>query len=189
MLTGRARLATAALILTPVLIYQGLNDQSQKTSNIPEPSPAHQQSDFYIIDATIDDYGVTGQLKQKLQTSQLEHHPQLQQVLTVAPLLTLFATDREPVTLSSLSGLMSDQQDIISLVGSVRVQDHPDSQKANIMTTESLMIYPDKGFAETDKKVTLTNKMGSTNGVGMKTTFDTRTIELRSQVKGIHNVN
>ncbi|WP_432470695.1 LPS export ABC transporter periplasmic protein LptC [Amphritea sp. HPY] len=189
MLTGRARLATAALILTPVLIYQGLDDKSQKSSDVPEPSPAHQQSDFYIIDAAIDDYSVTGQLKQKLRTSQLEHQPQLQQVLTVEPQLTLFATDREPVTLSSLSGVMSDQQDIVNLAGSVTIQDHPDSQEANIMTTESLMIFPDKGFAETDKKVTLSNKMGKTTGVGMKTTFDTRTIELRSQVKGIHNVN
>lgn len=189
MLTGRTRLATAALILIPALVYLGLEDDGQTLTTIEQPNPAHQQSDFYIINGNITDFTATGERKQNLLTKQLEHQPDLEQVLTIEPQLTLFSSDREPVTLSSVSGIISDNHDIVSLAGNVIFRDHPDENQANIMTTESLLIYPEKDFAETDKKVTLSNSTGVTTGVGMKSSFKSRTIELRSNVKGIHHAN
>ncbi len=189
MLTGRARLAAAALILAPALLYLGLDDTTQQQSSAPQPETVLQQSDYYLVKARIREYAQDGLLKQQLSAEQLEHQPQQQQLLAVAPKIRLFSAGKPPVDISSLNGVMLDHQDLISLTGQVFIQDNPDRQQASTIEAEALTIYPDKKFAHTDTKVTLSNSTGVTTAVGMTADFNSKTIELLSQVKGLHNAN
>ncbi|MEH6576368.1 MAG: LPS export ABC transporter periplasmic protein LptC [Amphritea sp.] len=189
MLTGRIRLAAAALILAPALLYLGLEDASQQPFNARPSDPVLQQSDYYIIKGRISDYASDGSMKQRLNAEQLEHQPQSEQLLAVSPQLRIFSANKAPIDISSLTGVMSDNSNIINLNGQVLIQDTPQQSQSVTVETESLQIFPNKKFAQTDSKVTLSNSTGVTTGIGMKAYFDSRTIELLSQVKGSYNAN
>ena len=89
MLTGRARLTAAAAILIPAVIYLGMDNERRPDAAVEQPNPAHQQSDYYIVEARIRDFNDLGLLKQQLSASQLEHQPAMQQTLVVEPELVL----------------------------------------------------------------------------------------------------
>ncbi|BBB27277.1 LPS export ABC transporter periplasmic protein LptC [Amphritea japonica] len=189
MLTGRARLAAAAAILIPAVIYLGMDEERRPNKIKQEPNPAYQQSDYYIINGRIRDYDNHGHLKQQLSSSQLEHQPVQQLILVTNPELQLYSASLPSHKASSASGIIRDNNDSITLDGTVLLQDSPDPQQANILQTESLIFYPQKNLAQTDKKVTITNTTSTTTSVGMTIDTDSGILKLLSEVTGVHNAN
>ncbi len=189
MLTGRARLAAATAILIPAVIYLGMDEERRPNRVKQEPNPAYQLSDYYIVNGRIIDYDNIGQLKQQLSSSQLEHHPTQQQTLVTDPVLQLYTDSLPSHKATSLSGIIRDNNDFVTLTGKVILQDNPDPTQANILRTESLMFYPQKHFARTDQKITITNSTSTTTGVGMTIDTDSGILKLLSDVTGVHNAN
>ena len=189
MLTGRARLAAAAAILIPAVIYLGMDEERRPNREKQEPNPAYQQSDYYIINGRIIDYDNTGQLKQQLSSSQLEHQPIQQQTVVTNPMLQLYTNNLPSHKASSINGIIRDNNDSILLAGKVLLQDNPDPAQANALHTELLRFYPQKNLAETDKKVTITNNTSTTTSVGMTIDTDSGILKLLSEVTGVHNAN
>ncbi|WP_290702600.1 LPS export ABC transporter periplasmic protein LptC [Amphritea sp.] len=189
MLTGRARLAAAAAILIPAVIYLGMDEERRPNRIKQEPNPAYQLSDYYIINGRIRDYDNTGQLKQQLSSSQLEHQPAQQQILVTNPELQLYADNLPSHKASSLNGIIRDNNDFVTLTGEVLLQDNPDLTQANILRTESLMFYPQQSLVKTDNKITITNSTSTTTSVGMTIDTDSGILKLLSDVTGVHNAN
>ncbi len=189
MLTGRARLAAAAAILIPAVIYLGMDEERRPNKVKQEPNPAYQQSDYYIINGLIKDYDRHGQLKQQLRSSQLEHQPALQQILLKTPEIQLYRINMPSHKASSLHGIIRDNNDTVFLTGEVFLLDNPDPQLANTLNTESLTFYPKQRIARTDKKVTITNSTSTTTSVGMTIDTDSGILKLLSEVTGVHNAN
>lgn len=189
MLTGRARLAAAAAILIPAVIYLGMDEERRPNRAKQEPNPAYQQSDYYIINGRIIDYDNNGQLKQLLNSSQLEHQPLQQQTLVKNPVLQLYTNNLPSRKASSLTGMIGDNNDFILLTGKVLLQDNADSALANNLSTELLKLYPQKNQAKTDKKVTITNSSSTTTSVGMTIDTESGILKLLSEVTGVHNAN
>lgn len=185
----RVRLFIFIMLMIPVLVYLGLDEARQTRTVIATPNAAHQQSDYYIIDGRIQDFDESGLLHQRLAATQLEHQPDLQQTLLVNPVLALFDPDHPTKTITSLTGVAADSNELITLAGDVVVQDNPEPDQARILKTQSLLIYPREERAETAEPVTLSTPSDTTTAVGMTIDSASGVVELLSNVKGIHHVN
>ncbi|MDO6564062.1 LPS export ABC transporter periplasmic protein LptC [Amphritea sp. 1_MG-2023] len=189
MLTGRARLIAAAAILFPTVIYLGMDTEHHTVLPKEEPNPAYQQADYYIVNGQIRDFSPTGKLKQQLSSTQLEHQPALQQILVTNPEMQIYNAQQPSRKVSSLRGIISDNDDKIVLEGKVLFQDNPDPTQANMLRTESLVILPQENIAKTDQRVTISSRLGVTTSVGMTIDTDSGILNLLSDVTGVYNVN
>ncbi|WP_417224763.1 LPS export ABC transporter periplasmic protein LptC [Amphritea sp.] len=189
MLTGRARLIAAAAILIPAVIYLGMDTERHSVSLKKAPNPAYQQSDYYIVNGRIRDFAPSGQLKQQLSSTQLEHQPASQQILVTNPEMQIYNTQQPTRKISSLRGLISDNDDSVILEGEVLFQDNPNMAVANSLRTETLIIQPQDNIAKTDKLVTITSPSGTTTSVGMTIDTDSGILNLLSDVTGVYHVN
>ena len=188
MLTGRARLIAAAAILIPAVIYLGMENERRPESSVEQPSPAHQQSDYYIVEARIRDFNDLGLLKQQLSARQLEHQPAMQQTLVIEPKLVLHNNDQPDRIISSQTGVIRDNNEQITLAGNVILQDNPEPRQANKLQTESLLFLPKQNLIQSESRVTLSGKSSTTTATGLKINTDSGILTLLSDVKGVHNV-
>ncbi|WP_299198635.1 LPS export ABC transporter periplasmic protein LptC [uncultured Amphritea sp.] len=189
MLTGRARLAAAAAILIPAVIYLGMDSERRPIQVKQEPNPAYQQADYYIVNGKIRDFDSTGLLKQQLSSTQLEHQPALQQTVVTNPEMQIFNADQPNRRVSSLKGIISDNNDEVTLEGKVLFQDNSDASIATTLRTDSLTILPQQSIARTDDRVVISNSSGTTTSVGMTIDTDSGILNLLSDVTGVYNVN
>lgn len=189
MLTGRARLAAAAAILIPTVIYLGMDSERRPDRIREEPNPAYQLADYYIVNGQIRDFDNTGMLKQQLSSTQLEHQPGLQQTVVTNPEMQIYNAQQPSRTVSSLKGVISDSDDEVILDGQVLFQDNADTTIATTLRTESLTILPQQNLARTDERVIISNSSGTTTGVGMTIDTDSGILNLLSDVTGVYNVD
>lgn len=188
MLTGRIRLVAAAAILIPAVIYLGLDTDHQRSPLKEAPNPAYQQADYYIINGRIRDFAPSGQLKQQLSSTQLEHQPVEQQILVTNPEMQIYSAQQPTRTVSSHKGIISDNDDKVLLEGNVQFQDHPDRALANTLRTEALIYLPQNNIAKTDQPVTISSPSGTMSSVGMTIDTDSGILTLLSDVTGVYNV-
>ncbi|MDX2422746.1 MAG: LPS export ABC transporter periplasmic protein LptC [Amphritea sp.] len=189
MLTGRARLVAAAAILIPAVVYLGMDSERHPVRLKQAPNPAYQQSDYYIVNGRIRDFAPNGALQQQLSSTQLEHQPALQQILVTNPEMLIYNAQQPTRKVSSLRGIISDNDDKVVLEGEVLFQDSPDPAEANTLRTESLVLLPQENIAKTDKPVTISSPSGTTSSVGMTIDTDSGILNLLSDVNGVYNVN
>ena len=189
MLTGRARLAAAAAILIPAVIYLGMDSDGRPDRVREEPNAAYQLADYYIINGQIKDFDSTGMLKQQLSSTQLEHQPELQQTVVTNPEMQIYSADQPNRRVSSLKGVISDNNDEVILDGQVLLQDNADANIATTLKTESLTILPQQNLARTDQRVIISNSAGTTTSVGMTIDTDSGILNLLSEVSGVYNVD
>ncbi|SEQ61574.1 Lipopolysaccharide-assembly, LptC-related [Amphritea atlantica] len=189
MLTGRARLAAAAAILIPAVIYLGMDSERRPDRLKKEPNPAYQLADYYIVNGQIRDYGSTGILQQQLKSTQLEHQPGLQQTVVTNPEMLIYNAHQPNRSVSSLKGIISDSDDEVILDGQVVFQDNAGTEMATTLQTESLTILPQQNLARTDARVVISNSSGTTTSVGMTINTDSGILNLLSEVTGVYHVD
>ncbi|RTE65921.1 LPS export ABC transporter periplasmic protein LptC [Amphritea opalescens] len=189
MLTGRVRLVAAAAILIPAVIYLGMDTERHPVRLKQAPNPAYQQSDYYIVNGRIRDFAPTGELKHQLSSTQLEHQPAQQQILVTNPEMRIYNGQQPTRKVSSLRGMISDNDDKIELEGEVLFQDSLDPVAANTLKTESLTLLPQENIAKTDEPVTISGPSGTTSSIGMTIDTDSGILNLLSDVNGVYNVN
>ncbi len=189
MLTGRARLVAAAAILIPTVIYLGMDTERRPAQVKQEPNPAYQQADYYIVNGKIRDFDSAGLLRQQLSSTQLEHQPALQRIIVTNPEMQIFNIDQPDRRVSSLKGIISDNNDEVVLQGEVLFLDNGDASIATTLRTDSLTFMPQQGLARSDDRVVISNPSGTTTSVGMTIDTDSGILNLLSDVTGVYNVN
>ena len=135
---------------------------------------AKNDPDIYMLNANITRFTATGARQHKIKAEKFTHFPLTDTTTLKTPYMTLFATqdDTEPWDIAAKHGRLLPKvqvrDEIVELWEKVlAIQEDTNGNFLSIQT-DSLTVYPEKDFAETDQKVYIDDNTGRTVAAGMK---------------------
>ncbi len=185
MLSARARLIIAAMLLGPILLYWGLGLSPSERRTAP-PAELQQGQDYFAIDIKTREFSEDGALRQQFSAPRLDHYPQHEASLIKAPTFLVIDPDGSQTSATADRAIIPDTKQKAVLAGDVRVQDNAMSGASTRVLTEKLTLYPERNYAETSEAVTIISDGVRYKAVGMEAAFKERKLKLLSNVQGIH---
>lgn len=156
------------LIIFTLTINWVLEDRSE-----PEVQVQGNEPDLYMRNATINQYGSGGQLQHRVSAERFTHFPLTNLTTMNTPKLVLGnPNEKSPWKIASELGRILPKSDyreeVLELWDNVVAeQNRSDGRFINIKT-DSLTVYPEREYLETDTKVYIDNESGRTTAAGMK---------------------
>lgn len=176
------RLLLALLLIAGWAIWQSY--QTAGTGVNKRPAVA-EDIDYFIRGATLHQYNASGQRVQTLETDQLDHYPTQQLSKLQAPSWWSINESGEVTSGESLQGTAHDDNDLLVLIGKVKVQQQSPAGQARQLNSEKLNLYRLQNTLDTDLPVTMRDNFDTViNGVGMQADMNKGTLVLNSRVKG-----
>lgn len=144
----------------------------------------------YLIKADIRQYDSQGQLSYRMLSERAEHFQYLPDrqsprdySLVTEPNITVHGEGEAPWRLTARRGRSEDGGERLRFIDNVQAwQQRGDGRQ--IITTEALLIEPNRQYAETDKAVTMRSPRSQHTAVGLRAYLDRDYIELLSEVEG-----
>ena len=132
--------------------------------------------DIYMLDATIRQFADTGELQHELSADRFTHFPLTDVTILERPNLMLYPQNGSPWTISSSNGRLLSKsiyrEEVMELWDDVLLsRQSQDGQYVNIKT-QSLTVYPEREYAETDLKVSINDNASTTSAAGMEAHLD-----------------
>ncbi len=135
---------------------------------------ARNDPDLYMLNADITQFTETGARQHKITAERLTHFPLTDITTMKTPNMTLFSTQEGqfPWDIAAMNGRLLPKvqvrEEIVELWEQVlAIQIDDEGNFINILT-DSLTVYPEKDYVETDQKVTIDDNSGRTIASGMK---------------------
>ncbi len=161
----------STLVLAFAVSINWILEQSEEPGQL-EP---RNDPDLYMLNAAINQFDETGQLQHTLSASRFTHFPLTDLTTMKVPSLELQVGEL-PWEITAREGRLlpssSYRDEIIELWDNVLAAQAGRGGKFINIQTESLTVYPDREYAETDAKVYIDNQTGRTTAAGMKAFFD-----------------
>lgn len=166
----------------------GINPVGQSGQQI------EQGADYFVTDALIKEYDISGTLKYRLESDTISHFSYDDTTLLQQPLLTTFAEDGEVTTSRSVHGkVLPGGNDIELWDNVVIIQSRPNDKNPEDelvqqvrMDTDFITVFPDDGVADTDRPVLIVNANGEARAVGMTAWYQLGKVHLKSRVREVH---
>ena len=184
---------------SPVILLAGLAALTYWLNAQIQPSTARRDGatrhdpDMYIENFRAVTYGTDGAVLQSLAAKHAQHYPDDDSIDLNSPSLVLTDPGKPRLTISSDTGTVSGNRDIVPLRGNVRATRDAEANApqrggaplgAATFTTDMLQVMPKESRAETDRLVTIQEPRGIIQGVGMVYDNDLHTFKLKSSVRG-----
>jgi lipopolysaccharide export system protein LptC len=183
------------VLLGSILLFLSISDR--RSTKVPEPnSPTLAgEPDLYMAKATITQYADDGTISYRLWSDETRHFESEDVTRLVSPTLTFNRAPQSSWSASAKQGLVNYKdtpdgkpEEVVALSGDVRLQSTEPPNPIDI-TCASLLIYPDRQFAETDQPVMITGNSGSTSAVGLSGDLNSGLFNLSSSTtQRVHNV-
>jgi len=164
----------STLILAFALTINWFMAESEETVDFnPRNEP-----DLYMLNATISQFNPEGELQHRIAANRFTHFPLTDLTTMKFPALALGrARDSDPWEITSSEGRIlpsSDyREEIVELWNNVLASRLSNGSTFVNIQTNSLSVYPERDYAETDEPVFIDNKSGRTTAAGMKAFLDT----------------
>lgn len=184
---------------SPVFLLGGLAALTYwLDAQVQAPPPRVDGSSRHDPDLFVDNFralsfDVEGRQRQALSAQRAEHFPDDESVALVALSLRITDPDRPAMAVTADKGKVTGDRETLLLEGNVRaLREAPppsarrsgDDAGAVTITTEALRIVPKKGFADTDRPVTIEDSRGIIHSIGMQLDNEAKTVKLKSAVHG-----
>ena len=159
----------STLILAFALTINWFMTESDETVDFnPRNAP-----DLYMLNATISQFDSEGELQHRIAANRFTHFPLTDLTTMKFPALVLGrAKGSEPWEITSSEGRIlpsSDyREEIVELWNNVLASHKIDGSSFVNMQTNSLTVYPERDYVETDEPVFIDNQRGRTTAAGMK---------------------
>jgi lipopolysaccharide export system protein LptC len=183
------------VLLGSILLFLSISDR--RSTKVPEPnSPTLAgEPDLYMAKATITQYADDGTISYRLWSDETRHFESEDVTRLVSPTLTFNRAPQSSWSASAKQGLVNYEdtpdgkpEEVVALSGDVRLQSTEPPNPIDI-TCASLLIYPDRQFAETDQPVMITGNSGSTSAVGLSGDLNSGLFKLSSSTtQRVHTV-
>ena len=164
----------STLILAFALTINWFMTESDETVDFnPRNAP-----DLYMLNATISQFDSEGELQHRIAANRFTHFPLTDLTTMKFPALVLGrAKGSEPWEITSSEGRIlpsSDyREEIVELWNNVLASQMIDDSSFVNIQTNSLTVYPERDYVETDEPVFIDNQSGRTTAAGMKAFLDT----------------
>jgi lipopolysaccharide export system protein LptC len=196
-LTPRRKLLDRAVAWSPVFLLGGLAaltywlDAQIQPGRVRIDGNARHDPDLYIENFAAVSFDPEGRVRQALSARRAQHYPDDDSVDFVAPSLVLTDPGAPRLAAVADAGTLSGDRETVTLRGNVRATRDATPGKATgaaqgpiTFTTELLRVIPKRSRAETDAAVTIEESRGTMHANGMVFDNNTRTIKLKSGVRG-----
>jgi len=151
-----------------------------------EPSKRH-DPDYIVDNFSATRMGPDGVPMHRLSAKRMTHFPDDDSTELEAPNFVRFEPGKAPLSITSAHAHVSSNGDQVKFKDDVRlVRGAHGDRSEMVLTTSSLLVIPDKDFAETQSSVTIVDANTKITAVGLE--FDNRaqTVKLLSSVKGTY---
>jgi lipopolysaccharide export system protein LptC len=168
-----------ATILASLILILGIATNlilEQDDEELPPVASSQNDPDLYMLNATITQFDTKGTLQHKIRADRFTHFPLTDVTSLIYPKLQLFSDSRtEPWDIEAKNGRLLSQsvyrEEIVELWDNVLAVQQSDAGHFINIQTQSLTIYPEREYAETDQKVYIDDNSGRTSAAGMKAFF------------------
>ena len=145
--------------------------------------------DYYLTHATISQYNEQGALSSSISAQRFTHIQELGTTDMLQPRFNIYLGSSNTAWFGKADeGLILDSGAQINLTGNALVTNGPDINRPLSLNSQSLRLFPQQNYAESDDQVTLVAKYSHLTGTGMQLTLDTQRLLFLHQVKGTHSV-
>ncbi len=173
------------LIITVAFLGTWLGQDSRR--RIKQHELSQSGPDYFMSGLTAISMDTTGRPRYTLNADRLVHLPDEQATALSNPRLVIHDAKQDDWHVSAIQGKVEQEGERVSLQGDVRVrQEHSDPGRALNLATQSMVIYPRRGQAETADAVHITRADSRIDAVGMSADIDNRQLSLHSQVRGYY---
>ncbi|MDC9719949.1 MAG: LPS export ABC transporter periplasmic protein LptC [Gammaproteobacteria bacterium] len=158
----------------------------QQTTQEVAESEANWIPDYYLTHATISQYDDQGVLSSSISAERFTHIREFGTTDMIRPRFNLYLQDSSAWFGKAEEGLILDSGAQINLSGNVLVTNGPDILRPLSLKSQSLRLFPNQNYAESDDRVQLIGKHSHLTGKGMQLTLDSQRLLLLNQVTGTH---
>ena len=136
------------------------------------------EPNLYMLNATINHFGPEGALQHRIDARRFTHFPMTDVTTMQFPALALGKTqDSDPWEITSSEGRIlpsSDyREEVVELWSNVLASQSGKRNQFVTFQTNSLTVYPERDYAETDEPVFIKNQSGRTTAAAMKAFLNT----------------
>ena len=144
--------------------------------------------DYYMTNATISQYDQQGMLSSNISAQRFTHIQEFGTTDMLQPRFNIYLADGDSAWFGKADeGLILDSGAQVNLTGNAIVTNGPDINRPLSLTSQSLRLFPQQNYAESDQRASLTSKYSDLTGTGMRLTLDTQRLLLLNKVKGSHS--
>jgi lipopolysaccharide export system protein LptC len=184
---------------SPVLLLGGLAALTYWLDAQIQPPPARidgssrHDPDLFIEDFRAVSFDVQGRPRQALAARRAQHFPDDESIALTALSLTVTDPDEPAMSVIADQGIVTGNRETLLLEGNVKATREASPAAASggraptgasTITTEFLRVVPKKGFADTDRPVTIEDSRGIIHSVGLQVDNQAKTVKLKSAVHG-----
>lgn len=143
----------------------------------PAPDGPGNEPDLYMLNASISQFDSKGELRHTVSATRFTHFPLTDLTTMIAPTIDLGRDGSEKAwKISSNEGRLlpssAYREEVIELWSNVLASRTGNGEILVEIKTDSLTVYPERQFAETDNRVSIINPSGRTSAAGMRAFFD-----------------
>jgi len=181
-------LLSLALVIFTIIVFATYWDTGHSNINELFDRPTLSKSpDIYLNSTVSRRFDKQGTLEYKLASDDAIHLPHNDTVKMRNPNLITFAEGAPAWYVRANQGTSQPGGKVLELHDGVVIQNADASLK---MQTQSVIITPDKKYAETDQPVTMTGNTGQiTTAVGMNAWLDSKRFQFLSRVRSQYETN
>ncbi|MNE62181.1 lipopolysaccharide exporter periplasmic protein [compost metagenome] len=140
--------------------------------------------DYYAVNARSVQFLPDGRLQYEMTADKVEHMKATEVTLLTKPDLQMYRGTDYPWHVQSERGEVNSDGTEVELIDSVRVARTDQKNRATIVTSSRMTVFPQKEYAQTEQAVRIEGGGGVSTGVGMKAYLKDSRINLLSNVRG-----
>lgn len=149
------------------------------------PREVRHDPDYFLQNFRATSMGEDGKPQHRLVGDYLEHFPDDDTVVIRQLRLDLFREALPPWTARANQGIVYERGERLELSGEVELhRPATEHSEALRLQTETLTVYPQREYAETDAAVTISSDRSETRAIGMRLDVAQGLLELLSQTRG-----
>lgn len=144
-------------------------------------------SDYSFTGLAVSEMDPKGDLLHTLSAEQLYHYPQQELSILARPQFAFYSDSTKTWDIVAEKGTVEEADHSVLFSGDVQIEyagEVPD--QGFKLYTEELRVWPDDRRAETDHAVKIVQQSGEIDSIGMKAEFDSRRLDLLSNVRGTY---
>lgn len=181
-----------ALLLAALAALTFWLDAQVQVAEPPGNGQMRHDPDVFITNFRAVSFDTTGRVKQSLSAERAQHYPDDESIDFTTPSLVITDPGHPTLRVRAQAGTLSGDRGTVLFRGDVEAVRESAAAAAGgaagsgpvRLTTDFLRVFPDKGIAETDRPVTIEEPRGIIHGVGMTLDNQTRSLKLKSGVRG-----
>ena len=137
---------------------------------------ARNDPDLYMLNAKIQRYSEYGVLDYELSANKFTHFPLTNLTTLETPSLMLLSKGSTPWKINAEHGRLMPaspfREEVVELWNNVSAVKQESNGQVIHITTDSLAVFPDKNYAETNERVNIINNHVTTTAAGLRADFE-----------------